>query len=449
MKQTIRRIVLCVCAAVSLCSAGPQRTTSSAAGSAAAIRLNNLGVAYMNQARVAEALQTFRRAAAQDPSLFAARLNEGIALLNSQQLGEARDVLLDATRRQPQSARAWYNLGIAYRTLAQNPAAVDAFEQVARIDPGDADTMYFLGQLHLQAQRYDQAIVSFEKCLALDSLHLSAEFGLSRAYLLSGNDAAAAQHLTRFDQLTESKIGKQISLTYGEQGIYSTAEPAGAAEAAPADFRVRFTAGPLSPANPGVRRQVSGTPDHFEQLAGAGACFIDFDADGKPDLLLPGPVSTLYRNTGGGFSDVTAAAGLTSAGGAHGCAVGDYDNDGRDDIVLGLSDGIAVYHNESGGRFRNVTATTGIAFRGLPLGITLVDFDHDGDLDLYISRFTDFTVPAGGEFNFAFGGPAPGNTLWRNNGNGTFTDWTAQAGLGGRCARDRGTRFGFEQRSCG
>ncbi len=84
-----------------------------------------------------------------------------------------------------------------------------------------------------------------------------------------------------------------------------------------------------------------------------------------------------------------------------------------------------------GGRFRNVTAATGIAFRGLPLGITLVDFDHDGDLDLYISRFTDFTVPAGGEFNFAFGGPAPGNTLWRNNGNGTFTDWTAQAGLAG------------------
>ena len=199
----------------------------------------------MNQARVAEALQTFRRAAAQDPSLFAARLNEGIALLNSQQLGEARDVLLDATRRQPQSARAWYNLGIAYRTLAQNAAAVDAFEQVARIDPGDADTMYFLGQLHLQAQRYDQAIAAFEKCLALDSLHLSAEFGLSRAYLLSGNDAAAAQHLTRFDQLTESKIGKQISLTYGEQGIYSTAEPAGAAEAAPAGFSSSFHRRPI------------------------------------------------------------------------------------------------------------------------------------------------------------------------------------------------------------
>src|SRR6516165_8815176 len=257
MKRTLRRILLWLCASVSLCLGAPQ----GAAGPVAAIRLNNLGVAYMNQARVAEALQIFRRAAMQDPSLFAARLNEGIALLNSQQLAEARDVLLDATRRQPDSARAWYNLGLAYRTLAQTDAAVQAFEQVALLDPSDADTLYFLGQLHLQARRYDQAIAAFEKCLSLDSLHLSAEFGLARAYQLSGNEASARQHLARFDQLTESKIGKQISLTYGEQGIYSTAEPAGGAEVAPQDFAVRFTPGALTTqrtaprATPGVQNR--------------------------------------------------------------------------------------------------------------------------------------------------------------------------------------------------
>jgi tetratricopeptide (TPR) repeat protein len=244
----------------------PQSST----GPAAAIRLNNLGVAYMNQARLGEALQSFRRAEAQDQSLFAARLNEGIALLNSQQLAEARDVLLDAARRQPQSARAWYNLGLAYRTLAQTAPAINAFEHVAAIDPGDADTLYFLGQLHMQAQQYDQAISAFEKCLALDALHLSAEFGLSRAYLLSGNESAATRHLARFDQLTQAKIGKQISLTYGEQGIYSTAEPAGAAEGAPRNFAVRFTSGAL-PAGHAAPRSAPGAPDHFSQLAGAGA----------------------------------------------------------------------------------------------------------------------------------------------------------------------------------
>src|SRR5215470_12303340 len=246
MRRHIRRIAVLLCASVSLCLAGPQRTTEPSTGPAAAVRLNNLGVAYMNQARVAEALQTFRRAQAQDPSLFAARLNEGIALFNNQQLMEARDVLLDATQRQPQSARAWYNLGLTYKTLGHTAPAIEAFEHVAAIDPGDADTLYFLGQLHMQAQRYDQAIAAFEKCLALDPLHVSAEFGLARAYQFSGNDAAAAQHLARFDQLTQSKIGKQISLTYGEQGPYSTAEPVGGAEVAPQELAVRFTASTLT-----------------------------------------------------------------------------------------------------------------------------------------------------------------------------------------------------------
>jgi tetratricopeptide (TPR) repeat protein len=394
--------------ALTITAAAAQRPT----GPAEAIRLNNLGVAYMNQARIAEALLAFRRAEAQDPSLFAARLNEGIALLNSQQLNEARDVLLDAARRQPQSARAWYNLGITYRTLAETGAAIDAFEHVAELDPGDADTLYFLGQLHMQARRYDQAIAAFEKCLALDSLHLSAEFGLARAYQLSGNDAAAAQHLARFDQLTQSKIGKQISLTYGEQGPYSTAEPAGGAEAAPQDFTVRFAASSL----PGPRTttpQTSGT-----QVPGTGACFMDYDADGRQDLLLPsdqgGRAATLYRNTGGRFSDVTASAGLNAMGEAHGCTTGDYDNDGRNDIVLGLANGIVIYHNEGGGRFRDATSSTGIRFNGAPLGLTFVDYDHDGDLDLYIAQSA-----------------AAPNALWRNNGDGTFTDWTAQSGLGG------------------
>ena len=85
MKEVhLQRLAITI-AALMLTAAAPQRTS----GPAAAIRLNNLGVAYMNQARITEALQTFRRAEAQDPSLFAARLNEGIALLNSPAAGRS------------------------------------------------------------------------------------------------------------------------------------------------------------------------------------------------------------------------------------------------------------------------------------------------------------------------------------------------------------------------
>src|SRR5206468_2224998 len=89
--------------------------TRQASSKPSAIRLNNLGVARLNQGRGVEALESFRQAEQLDSGLFAARLNEGIALLNTQRFDEARDVLLDATRRQPDNPRAWYNLGILYR----------------------------------------------------------------------------------------------------------------------------------------------------------------------------------------------------------------------------------------------------------------------------------------------------------------------------------------------
>jgi len=422
-------IALAVAATLTVVPAAPQLP----ADGAAAIRLNNLGVAYMNQARINEALTSFRQAQAKDPLLFAARLNEGIALLNGQRLAEARDVLLDATRRQPENARAWFNLGIAYRNQGQVDDAVRSFEQVARIDPGDADSFYFLGQLHAQAARYEQAIAMYEKCLALDSFHLSAEFGLARAYQLSGNAAAAAQHLARFDELTQSKLGKPISLAYGEQGPYSTAEPAGAASAAPSEFAVRFAADDRT----GIRlaaQPPQPVSDRVLPLLGSGACFLDFDGDGRSDLLLLGGArrAALYRNSGGGrFADVTQRAGLDADGEALGCTVGDYDNDGRPDIVMGLQNGVVVYRNQGNGTFRDVTAQLGIRVEGLPLGLSLVDFDHDGDLDLYVSRFVNFPLGPNGQFNFPFEQAAPSNQLWRNNGNGTFTDWTEQAGLAG------------------
>ena len=389
----------------------------------------------MSRGRPAQALELFRQAWRGDSSLFAARLNEGIALLNVQRFDEAREVLLDATQRRPDSARAWYNLGILYRNLAQADPAIDAFEHVTRLDSADADALYFLGQLHSQAGRYDEAIRWFERCLSLDSQHLSAEFALSRAYQLSGNDQAARTHLTRFDELTKSGVGKPISLVYGEQGTYSTAEPVAGVSPAPDAFAVR-----LVPAadQAGIRfdaRSVPSAPNTVLPLLGGGACFLDFDGDGRHDLLLPGGVRgmSLYRNTGNGtFSDVTQVSGLGVSGEALGCAAGDYDNDNQTDLVVGFQGGVSVYRNQGRGTFKDVTTETGIRMDGLPLGMVLLDYDHDGDLDLYISRFTNFPLGPGGDFSFPFGPQASGgNLLWRNNGNGTFTDGTTPAGLAG------------------
>ena len=104
---------------------------------------------------------------------------------------------------------------------------------------------------------------------------------------------------------------------------------------------------------------------------------------------------------------------------------------GRDDIAIGFADGIAVFRNQGNGTFLNVTTTLGIRVSGIPLGLSFVDYDHDGDLDLYVSRFTDFALGPNGQFDFPFATNAPSNQVWRNNGNGTFTDATEQAGLAG------------------
>jgi tetratricopeptide (TPR) repeat protein len=367
---TSRQILLCL-----LCVLLVSPLARSQEGPAQAIRLNNLGVAYISQGRVPEALDSFRQALRRNPALIAARLNEGIALIQAQRLAEARDALLDTTRRQPQNARAWYNLGLAYRTLGEADSAVDAFEHVAQLDPNDADTRYFLGQLHLQAGRYDRAIAEFVRSLTLDTRHASAEFGLARAYQLSGNAAAAAQHLARFDELTQSKLGKPISSVYGEQGPYSTAEPIAGDDPVPSEFAVRFTV----EARAGLQFEPRRPPPSNRVLPhlGSGACFTDFDADGRPDLLLLGGVrrAMLYRNTGGRFTDVTSAAGLSLTQDALGCTAGDYDNDGRDDLAIGLADGIAVYRNQGNGTFRDVTTTLGIRVSGISLGLSFVDYD--------------------------------------------------------------------------
>src|SRR5277367_6167605 len=392
---------------------------------AQALRLNTLGVAYMNQQRAADAQKLFEQALQADPNFAVARVNLGIALLAQQKPDAARIELVAAAEKRPDDPYAWYNLGLVYKDLSEQEKGIDAFENESQIAPNEADAYYFSGYLYSQLQKYDQAIAAFQKGLAIFPYHASSEFGLARAYQRKGDLAAAKEHLAKFQKITSEHLGAPFGAGYGDQGRFSYAEFArGEGQDAPPAIQVRYVDAVLETSAPGQGRGDSAGPSRALGPS-TGACFLDYDGDGKPDLYLVSAVndrnSRLLRNLGDGrFNTVVGAgSGLEIKGVGLGCAAGDYDNDGKTDLAVCFSDGVRLFHNDGGGKFSDVTAAAGI--RRVPgcVGLTFVDYDHDGDLDLYVTN-----APSEGS------APPSTNFLWRNNGNSTFTDVSTETALG-------------------
>ncbi len=189
---------------------------------------------------------------------------------------------------------------------------------------------------------------------------------------------------------------------------------------------------------------------YLPETMGAGCAFLDFDNDGLPDILLvngrdfPGHKTKrttlkLYRNNGNGtFTDVTARAGLDVEMYGMSVAVGDYDNDGWDDLYLtGLGEA-RLFHNERNGTFRDVTASAGVKNTGFGASAAWFDYDKDGKLDLFVTNYVrwseknDLTCTLDGQHkSYCTPEAYPGDTcrLFHNLGSGRFEDVTRKAGL--------------------
>ena len=191
---------------------------------------------------------------------------------------------------------------------------------------------------------------------------------------------------------------------------------------------------------------------HLVETVSAGLALLDYDNDGDVDIYFlngaplkgtkvdPKPRNRLYRNDGGmTFSDVTREAGVGDEGFGLGIAAGDYDNDGDVDIYLNNYGANVLYRNNGNGSFTDVTQEAGVAngFR-VGSGVCFLDMDKDGDLDLYVSNYLDFSYEKHVPLTMAgvpvyanprFYKPVPDN-LYRNNGDGTFTDVTRESGIG-------------------
>ncbi len=196
------------------------------------------------------------------------------------------------------------------------------------------------------------------------------------------------------------------------------------------------------------------------ETTGCGLAFYDYDDDGWQDLFLVNgwrlegfahgkePVCHLFKNNRDGtFTDVTLGSGLEHrTGWGQACCVGDFDNDGRNDLFVTYYGQNALYRNLGKGKFQDVTVAAGLAQPGPKIrwntGCTFVDYDRDGHLDLFVANYVDFDLktappPEAGPCTYkgvlvACGPPGlvgGKNILYHNNGDGTFSDVSEKSGI--------------------
>ncbi len=204
---------------------------------------------------------------------------------------------------------------------------------------------------------------------------------------------------------------------------------------------------------------IYGAPNHktyILETVGCGCALFDYDNDGWLDVFLlsgsrlegppEGAINRLYRNNRDGtFTDVTEKAGLGRTGWASAVAVGDYNNDGFDDLFLTYWGQNALYRNNGNGTFTDVTENAGLLHTGIRWGsgCTFIDYDRNGLLDLFVANYLEFDfnkIPKPGENPYCNWKGIPVNcgprglppsvpALYHNNGDGTFTDVSVKSGV--------------------
>jgi tetratricopeptide (TPR) repeat protein len=404
--------------------------------------------------------------------IYRGRLEEALG-----QPKASAEAFRQATQHQPSSREAHFRLGQvlerlgrideAREQLAQASALADQLQAVRREHervrktglPRDAALYQKLGELCLGAGQIAEARAWFEWALRVDP-----------------DRSGARDRLTDLSRKPDSEpvaLARPILASATPAASFEPGEPAHSSRSASDAFENGGSRTRTKPAHPfqfvdrsqraGIHYQYdSGASDRLfiADTMGGGVGLLDYDRDGWLDIYFvngcsipwdghnpPRPNRLFRNNRDGTFRDVTAQAGVGGKGYGMGCTVGDFDNDGRDDLfVTGLNESL-LYRNRGDGTFEDVTRRAGVGSDRWTTAAGFADLDGDGDLDLVVITYVEIALNdkllcrdyAGQPIHCTPGRyPAQPDLLYRNNGDGTFTEVSQQSGFAAEGGRGLG-----------
>ncbi len=462
-------VVLLLAPAQLRLKAAPRPTAgSTVAGGAAVQTLRSLGKAYYEQGKYTEAAEAFQKVVASGNAAALDHLDLAQALIQTNKLNQALEELNTASQMAPQNLAVRYNLGILYKHELRYTDAERELKAVAAADPNDPPTWFNLGDVYFAEHQLEPSLNAFERVVNMgyaqaQNFYVAATFHCFTILNRLKNPTEARTYL-KLNMATRDKV-PNVSLQYpaleaGKYGEVNIAPPHSVAQAAPQAPEelvfedVSSKLGIRNMQNPGSLRpiNVNGQPmppsyltDFLESPAAVG----DYSSDGSKDIdyVDPGTGNHLLRNNGNGvFTDVTRQAGV---GGREGGIVPefvDYNNSGHPSLVIAGIGGLTLYKNNGNGTFTNVTEQAGLKGNPCELDtdVKAVDLDNDGFLDLVVTAYANLcghrSSPIFPAHPNSF--PAAASHLYRNNGDGTFTDIAASAGLSSVDAHVRQVLFG-------
>ncbi len=326
-------------------------------------RHRNLGKAfYENPTTQQQAVDEFAKALALAPKAARERLNYGLALLRAGKTAQGVTELQAVQKTNPELPHTYFNLGIVFKKAGEFEQATVQFEQMLKLTPNEPIAHYNLGVLYKQAARTDEALSQFLDATKLNPDLAAPHFQLYNVYRQTGKKEDAARELATFQRIKKATEGAAIAEDMEWCDYAEIYDPIDMNAPAVKPVEAKYE-----------NRKLPGEID----LKTAGFVAIDYDGDGRPDLLVWSAKGLLlYRNG----SELVKNSGLEKIDSPISAAAGDFDNDGLIDLCVLTETGPLLLHNDKG-KFTKIDAN-------LPAGrfaaAVWLDYDHDYDLDLFL-----------------------------------------------------------------